>query len=209
VPPAPKPRSYRQDKRALSAAATRQKVIAAACELLARDDFRDVSVDAIAERAGVGRTTVYQQFESKRGLLKAIELAVSERAGVSQLLEVLNQPDALGSLRTAFELGASVWARERVLFRKLFGLSLVDADLRAVMTEKDAKRQELVRVLVGKLAAQKKLRRGVSRERAFQILWLLTSFQTFDAACSVASSPEAAARILLETCRSALLEFGV
>jgi len=46
--PAPKTRSYRQQKRALSAAETRRKVVDAARELLLRDDFRDVSVEAIA-----------------------------------------------------------------------------------------------------------------------------------------------------------------
>jgi AcrR family transcriptional regulator len=203
--PAPKPRRYRQDKRAASAAETRRKVIAAARELLLRGDFQDVSVEAIAERAQVGRSTVYQQFESKRGLLQAIELSVSERAGVEQLLEVLQQPDALASLRAAFELGGAVWARERAMFRKLFGLANVDADLRAVMEEKDSKRQLLVRVLVDKLAAQRKLRRGVSRERAFQVLWLLTSFETFDATSHVAASPAAAARLLLDMCQLALL----
>jgi AcrR family transcriptional regulator len=204
--PAAKTRPYRQAKRAASAAETRRKVIAAARELLLNDDFQDVSIEAIAERARVGRSTVYQQFESKRGLLQAIELSVSESAGVEELIEVLQQPDALGSLRAAFELGGSVWARERDMFRKLFGLAHIDADLRAVMEEKDGKRQMLVRILVDKLATQKKLRRGVSRERAFQVLWLLTSFQTFDATCHVAASPEAAARLLLEMCQQALLE---
>lgn len=178
----------------------------AARELLLRDDFRDVSVEAIAERAEVARTTVYQQFKNKQGLLQAIELAVSERAGVEQLLVVLDQPDGLASLRVAFEIGGGVWAREQAMFRKLFGLAHVDADLRQVMDDKDAKRQQLVRILVEKLATQKRLRRGVSRERAFQVLWLLTSFQAFDATCHVTASPEAAARLLLETCEQALLE---
>ena len=203
--PSPKPRRYRQHKRAASAAETRRKVIQAARELLLRGDFEDVSVEAIAERAEVGRSTVYQQFENKQGLLQAVELAVSERAGVEKLLEVLQQPEALASLRAAFEVGGAVWARERAMFRKLFGLANVDADLRAVMEDKDSKRQMLVRVLVDKLAAQKKLRRGVSRERAFQVLWLLTSFQTFDAASHVAASAEAAARLLLEMAERALL----
>jgi AcrR family transcriptional regulator len=203
--PAPKPRRYRQDKRAASAAETRRKVIEAARQLLLSGDFQDVSVEAIAERAEVGRTTVYQQFENKQGLLQALELAVSERAGVENLLEVLQQPDALASLRAAFEVGGAVWARERAMFRKLFGLANVDADLRVVMEEKDSKRKLLVRMLVDKLALQRKLRAGVSRERAFQVLWLLTSFQNFDAASQVAASPEAAARLLFELCQLALL----
>lgn len=203
---APKTRSYRQQKRALSAAETRRKVVDAARELLLRDDFRDVSVEAIAERAQVARTTVYQQFRNKQGLLQAIELAVSERAGVERLLAVLDNPDGLTSLKVAFEIGGGVWAREQSLFRKLFGLAHVDADLRQVMDEKDAKRQQLVRILVDKLAKQACLRRGISRERAFQVLWLLTSFQAFDATCHVTASPEAAARLLLETAELSLLE---
>lgn len=181
-------------------------MVDAARELLLAGDFRDVSVEGIAERAQVARTTVYQQFRNKQGLLQALELAVSERAGVERLLAVLDDPDGLESLRVAFEIGGGVWAREQVMFRKLFGLANVDADLRQVMEDKDAKRQQLVRVLVEKLAKQGHLRRGVSRERAFQVLWLLTSFQAFDASCHVTASPEAAARLLLETAQVSLLE---
>jgi len=204
--PAPKTRPYRQAKRAATTAETRRKVVEAARELLLRGNFHEVSVEEIAVKAGVGRTTVYQQFENKQGLLQAVELAVSERAGVEQLLVVLDQTDALGALCAAFEVGGGVWAREREMFRKLFGLSHVDADLRAVMDHKEQKRQALVHVLVEKLAAQRKLRRGVTPERAFQVLWLLTSFATFDAACHVTASAEAAAQLLLETCRHSLLK---
>ena len=204
--PLPKTRHYRQQKRAESSAETRRKVIAAARELLLHDDFQDVSVEAIAARARVGRSTVYQQFQNKQGLLQAIELSVSESAGVENLLQVLQQTDALASLRAAFEVGGGVWARERDLFRKLFGLAHVDADLRAVMEDKDTKRQQLVRVLVEKLGAQKRLRPGVTRERAFQVLWLLTSFQTFDATCQVTASVEATAQLLFDVCARSLLQ---
>jgi len=206
LPAASKPRAYKQHKRAASAAATREKVVEAARALLLHEDFQDLSMEAVAERAEVGRSTVYQQFENKQRLLRAVEISVSERAGVERLLEVLQQPDALGSLRAAFEVGGAVWAREQAMFRKLFGLAHVDADLRVLMADKDKRREGLVQHLVDKLAAQKRLRRGVSRERAFQVLWLLTSFQTFDAMSHVTASPEAAARVLLDTCELALLE---
>jgi AcrR family transcriptional regulator len=204
VPPA-SPRPYRQKKRAETALETRRKVVAAARELLLKDDLGGTSLDAIATRAGVGRSTIYQQFESKRGLLQAVELDVSERAGVENLLQVLSQADALASLRAAFEIGCGVWQLERDLFRKLFGLANVDAELSDVMRSKDQKRLELVRILVDKLGEQRCLRAGLSRARACQVLWLLTSFQSFDACCQVADSPEAAARLLLQLCEDALL----
>jgi AcrR family transcriptional regulator len=185
---------------------TRRKVVTAARDLLLKDDLGGTSLDAIADRAGVGRSTIYQQFESKRGLLQAVELDVSERAGVENLLQVLAQPDALASLRAAFEIGCGVWQRERDLFRKLFGLANVDAELSEVMRSKDQKRLQLVGVLVDKLADQRCLRAGLSRARAGQVLWLLTSFQSFDACCQVADSPEAAARLLLQLCEGALLK---
>jgi AcrR family transcriptional regulator len=65
--------------RALAAAATRQRILDAARELLlAAPSFDDVSLEQIAERAGVALKTVQRRFGSKDALL--IACARGERA---------------------------------------------------------------------------------------------------------------------------------
>src|SRR5690349_9183010 len=50
---------------------TRQRIIAAADELFYGDGVRSVSVDAIAERAGITKRTLYYHFRSKDDLIAA------------------------------------------------------------------------------------------------------------------------------------------
>lgn len=50
---------------------TRQKIIAAAADLFYGDGIRAVSMDAVAERAGVTKRTLYYHFGSKDSLIAA------------------------------------------------------------------------------------------------------------------------------------------
>jgi AcrR family transcriptional regulator len=72
-PDDPQPRRrYHMAARALSAAATRQRILDVARELfLGAPSFDDVSLEQIAERAGVALKTVQRRFGSKEALLVA------------------------------------------------------------------------------------------------------------------------------------------
>ena len=57
-----------------------QAILTAAMELLAEVGFAGVTVDAVAQRAGVGKATIYRRWQSKERLvLDAIERV--DRAG--------------------------------------------------------------------------------------------------------------------------------
>jgi AcrR family transcriptional regulator len=72
-------RRYHMAARALSAAATHQRILDAARELfLGAPSFDHVSLEQIAERAGVAVKTVQRRFGSKRALL--VECGPAERA---------------------------------------------------------------------------------------------------------------------------------
>ena len=75
-------RTYTPVERQKSVDAGRERIVAAARQLLEDDDAEAFSVDAVARRAGVSRMTIYNQFESKAGLLEALldSLAVRRTA---------------------------------------------------------------------------------------------------------------------------------
>ena len=54
-----------------SAQSTRERILQAAGKLFHRDGIRAISVDAIAERAGVTKRTLYYHFRSKDDLIAA------------------------------------------------------------------------------------------------------------------------------------------
>ncbi|MEU7858002.1 TetR/AcrR family transcriptional regulator [Nonomuraea sp. NPDC049141] len=92
---------------------TRQKVFRAAVELIAEHGYAATTVDAIAERAGVAKGTVFYNFGSKEGLFEALL-----EHSINMLAEALSDADTgesaldaldsvvLGQLRFFEEHGA-------------------------------------------------------------------------------------------------------
>src|SRR3954471_5235547 len=60
-------------------AATRERVVAAARELIARGGYQEARVAAVAARAGVATGTVYRHFPSKADLFAEVFRSVSRR----------------------------------------------------------------------------------------------------------------------------------
>jgi len=92
---------------------TRQKVFRAAVELIAEHGYAATTVDAIAERAGVAKGTVFYNFGSKEGLFGAllehsINLLAEALAGADTGESALDALDSvvLGQLRFFEEHGA-------------------------------------------------------------------------------------------------------
>jgi AcrR family transcriptional regulator len=78
-------RPYRQVARAQAQQRTRETLLQAASEEVERDGWRQASLEAVAERAGVTKQTALRHFGSKQGLLDAVlhrtsTIVVKERA---------------------------------------------------------------------------------------------------------------------------------
>src|SRR4051812_3327477 len=56
----------------LARADRREELLDAALELVARGDVESVSVDAVADRAGVSRSLVYKHFANRTDILTAL-----------------------------------------------------------------------------------------------------------------------------------------
>jgi len=95
-----RPRPYEQTLRAQAAEATGQRVIEAFLARLMRQWFDEITLDAVAEDAGVTVQTVIRRFDGKDGLLAASLKTLGEqiRAGrtapagdIDRLVDVLLQ----------------------------------------------------------------------------------------------------------------------
>ena len=88
----------------------REQILDATKELAGERGFHNVSIDAVARRAGITRPVVYGHFDDLAGLLRALVDREGERA-VAQLIELIPReldaanPGAmlLGSLRAFLE----------------------------------------------------------------------------------------------------------
>lgn len=174
------PRPYKLGKRAADVEDTRDRVIQAARELFSEEGFLGTSLDDVAKRAGVARATVYYQFESKYGLLDGLIVNATQVARAAPLDRARKHPDARKGLDSYLVEICKFWMGDLALFRNVYGLASVDPEAGRLFDGYDNRRRELLVWLVKRLADQGHLRPGVTQQRATDVLWLLSSFRSFD-----------------------------
>ncbi len=171
-----KRKAYRSELRDAAADVTRTRIMQASRRLLTGGkDLPAFSLDAVARAAGVTRLTVYNQFESKRGLLEAVFDDIAERGGLFELRSVLTDADAMSSLRGVVAVFCRFWASHDRALAKLAGMTKLDRDIAASLKQRTERRRGVLTVLVKRLPHV--------REPAdlVDILFTLTSFETFEA----------------------------
>jgi AcrR family transcriptional regulator len=175
-------RKYEQTLRAESAEATRRRILDALEERLREAPTEPVTMEEIARRAGVARTTVYLAFDSRSGLFDALATDLWNRAGLPDLTEAVAHPDALEHLRGGLRAGVEIYAALRDVAVALFSMSALDPDSVGGAIERlEARRWGGMEHLAGRLAQQNRLRADVTVEEAADVLWMLASFGAFDA----------------------------
>jgi AcrR family transcriptional regulator len=90
-------RTYDNRARLQKAAQTRERIVAAASELVHGFEtwsWRDLTFKAVAERAGVGERTVYRHFPTEQHLHDAVMQRLESEAGISyEDVDLTNLPD--------------------------------------------------------------------------------------------------------------------
>jgi AcrR family transcriptional regulator len=174
------PRGYRMSARAESAAETRRRVIKAARAAIVDGPTPSLSMADVALRAGVARSTLYATFGSRGGLVGAVMVDVSLRAGFERVLELFNLSDAAEGLRKALPAGVRMIGSDYVLFKRVGLLAQLDPEVMAALEVSAQQRAGGMRYQAGRLAEQGRLRPGVTVDEAATLLWVLTDFGTYD-----------------------------
>jgi AcrR family transcriptional regulator len=174
-------RKYEQRLRAEAAEQTRRRILDAVYQRLHDAPTTPVSVEQVARAAGVSRSTVYLVFGSRAGLFDALTEDLWQRAGFQQVVDAVADPDARRHLRGGIAGGVRVFAAHRDVFRALFSMAELDADAvgRAIARIEENRAGGMTH-LAQRLAEQDLLRADVSVDQAADLLWLLTSFDSFD-----------------------------
>lgn len=154
-------RQYSGARRRAQAEQTRSRILAAAREVVA-ELGPESSLSEVAERAGVSRITIYNQFVSKAGLLEALAAGASSEPNGTPAA-------ALDDLALRIEQACAGWAADPDLYRQLQGLG-----------REHPGQAQLNRALAEHLAAADRLRPGCSVREAEDVIGILTSFPAFD-----------------------------
>ena len=199
-------RTYEQRARAEEAARTRMRIIDAVFERLREAPAEPIAVDQIARQAGVARSTVYAIFGSRSGLFDAVARELGDRSGYARLLDAKHQPDARDHLRAGFRAAGEMLAANRDIYRALRSMARLDEEaVGGVVRRMDEERAAGMARVAGRLAEQGALRKGLGVKDAENVLWVLSSFESFDSLCTGRGlSTKRATELLIDTAERAL-----
>jgi AcrR family transcriptional regulator len=183
-------------RRAASTAATRRAIIEAGRALLATREWRNFTLEAVATNAGVTRVTVYNQVQSKYGLLDAVLTELTERAGMDQLLTNTRDLDATAARLAIVEQTCRFWHAERDVLRPLFGLAAIDQEVAATLAEREQWRRDQLEQLLDRLVEEAPNVNRFDRPALLAGVVAVTSFPTYDALGELADDPVAAAKVI-------------
>ena len=166
-------RAYRSPLRDEQVRTTRRAVVAAAHDLFVERGYAATTIDAVAERAGVSRKTVFTAVGGKAVLLdRALDLALrgdEDPTPVAERREIRAEAEETDPRRLVQR-----WARRMaVIERRAARLALVlaagadsDPDVAALHERSERGRRHTAHVFAARLAEIGGLRAGVDVERA-------------------------------------------
>ena len=167
-----KRKPYRSKLRDAAVEETRERVIAATRRLLAGGQGTlSFSLDAVARAAGVTRLTVYNQFESKRGLLEAVFNSIAREGGLLELRTTVAERDLRGGLRRVVSIMCRFWDSHSRVVPRLLAFARLDDEIAETMRQGLEGRRSLLQTLVGRFSD------GRPTADLVDILFALTSFE--------------------------------
>jgi AcrR family transcriptional regulator len=175
-------RKYEQQLRAESAEETRRRILDAVAQRLRDAPTEPLSLDQVAKMARVARSTIYLIFGSRAGLFDAFTEDLADRTGLARLAEAVANPDARKHLREGIAAGCRMYTQDLVVYRVLFSMNHLDpASAGGAVERMKQRRAGGMAYLAKRLAEDSVLRDDVTIEQAVDLLWVLCSFETFDA----------------------------
>lgn len=183
---------------------TRERILAAARDLAAKQGFGGFSLEKVAELAGVSRLTIYYQFGSKAELLEALFDRFAARGGLDRLPEAFKQADPLAGLDRFIEIFCGFWESDRIGIRRMHGWTQIQSESGSGVRDRDARRRKGLSVLVKRIREQYGVPARKTEAEIIDLLHALTSFETYDDLARGARGQDDVARILARTARLVL-----
>jgi AcrR family transcriptional regulator len=189
--------------------ATRSRILDAATSLIVENGYQSISLEDIAEKAGVSRRTIYDQFGSKRGVLEGIVNRMAEE-GLPELLTAISQSkDPVEALQKAMPLSVAFTDRNVKIVLVFYAQAINDPDFRAVWEYAQQNRWNNLRRIVEWLDREGRLAEGWTLDHATDWLHWLTSYQLHDELVVKRGwSHEEMAKMLMRDISSVLLAGG-
>lgn len=185
-----KKRGYASRLRRENAEATRERIIAAASELMVDHGYANTTMVAVAQLAGVAVQTLYTSCPGgKPGLAKMVydtalagDAQAVPQSDRPEVQAILDEPDVVRKLACYSAMATAIQQRVRAVHRVLHAAaaSAHNQDLQAVVSDIEHERLNGSRGPAMHLQSLGALRPGLTAERAAEQIYALTSFEVFE-----------------------------
>ena len=156
-----------------------ERVLDAAAELVAEDQFHAATMDDLATRAGVARATVFSRFGSKLGVLEALSLRCAGGREMRALREAQAVKDPVVAVDALLLAGCDLWEKEGYIMVQLKAIVVLEPDASQIIDAQYEDQRRGMEGLARGLQRAGRLREGWSVPRAAAALHALTSVETF------------------------------
>lgn len=170
-----KKRVYNSETRDAMASETKAQILKAAKKLFQTKGFDRVTISMLAKAAGVSMPTIYAVFKSKRGILQSL---IDHALPADQFIELveasMNTQSPKKRLGLTAKLSRQMYDAEKELMDILRGASVLAPEFKELEQEREKRRHARQGEYVKKLMRDKALVKGLTIEKARDILWSLT-----------------------------------
>ncbi|MGD0665835.1 MAG: helix-turn-helix domain-containing protein [Rhabdochlamydiaceae bacterium] len=170
-----KKRIYRSAARNTQAAQTKGRILTSAKNLFESEGFEDVTIEKIAQAAGVSIPTVYSLFQSKRGVLRALMDEALPTDQFNALVEMsIQEKSPKKRLCISAKIARQMYDAERAQMNVFRGAAVLAPEFKELEKEKEMRRYKRQEVTIKAMVREKSLAKGLSRAKARDILWAFT-----------------------------------
>lgn len=182
------PRPHPPGERQRTVDAGRDRILEAAQRVLRRGDIAAVSLEAVAQEAGVTRMTVYNQFGSKAGLFEELFHLLVTREAFAAVPAIFLEKDPAKALNAIVAMFGRFYTDNRTVMAQMRAAAGSDPDLDAAIRKRNERRRRAIETLVQRLG--KEHRPSVPDAELVTVLDVLLSFNTFDVIAGKDRTPE-------------------
>ncbi|WP_161570875.1 TetR/AcrR family transcriptional regulator [Granulicella sibirica] len=152
----------------------------AAFELIQEKRYDGMTIQLIAEKAGVSSPTVYGIFRSKSGILAELLERASFGQGYDELIRRSRESQSSEQkLRIAASIACHIYQAEGETMNLLSGAGIIRSELERPMEERECRRFDSQEHVVKFIHQRKELKTNLKLTKARDILWSLTSRELF------------------------------
>jgi AcrR family transcriptional regulator len=168
-------RSYKSAVRERQAGDTRRRIVEATRRLLQSEGYAGMTIEAIAERAGVSAQSVYGIFKSKTGILtELLDQATFGPDYEQAVQDALSARDPETRLRLTARIARQIHDAQSATFDLLRGAGVVAPALAKLEHRRECLRYERQERMIISLRDARRLRPDLDYATARDIFWMFT-----------------------------------